>query len=171
MLYRLANIFMLTWPFGYPQLYSGYSFNDFDEGPPLGADLTTLPILDSQNNCRSPWTCEHRQPEIARLVDFRNQTDRAFKVQNWWSNGKDALAFSRGTLGFVVINSSANNLNKEFTTSLPDGTYCNILDNDLLFPPSSCAGYLVQNGKVKLLVAPKTAIVLLKTTTKKISKK
>ncbi len=169
-LYRLANVFLLTWPFGYPQLYSGYRFKDFDEGPPLTSSLKTLPILDSQNNCQKPWTCEHRLPEVAKLVDFRNQTDRAFKVQNWWSNGKDALAFSRGSLGFVVINSSSNELIKEFTTSMSDGYYCNILEDDSKSLGSGCTGYLIQNGKIKLNVAPNSAIVLLKPTIKKKSK-
>jgi alpha-amylase len=55
--YRLAQIFMLAWPYGYPQLYSGYDFNGDDQmGPPLNADLRTLGVLDSKNHCQGPWT-------------------------------------------------------------------------------------------------------------------
>ncbi len=155
-LYRLAQIFMLAWPYGYPQLYSGYQFNDREAGPPLSPNLKTLSVFDSKNQCRAPWTCEHRLPEIAPMLDFRKQTEKSPQVDQWWSNGRDLLAFSRSTSGFVVINSSQNAITRNFSTSMNSGSYCNILD-------ANCSQkFNVQNGFVSVTIQPLSAVVLLK---------
>lgn len=158
-LYRLAQVFMLAWPYGYPHLYSGYAFSDKEASPPLDSRLYTLPILDSNDNCRAPWTCEHRLPEVGAMVDFRNRTNNAFYVQDIWHNQKDALAFSRGSLGFVAINFGSQSLERDFTVSLPDGRYCNILEGD----EDRCTrDYVVSSGRVHITLSPSSAVVLLK---------
>jgi alpha-amylase len=128
-LYRLAQIFMLTWPYGYPHLFSGYDYSNYDQGPPMDSTFRTTPVLNSSGQCRAPWTCEHRLPEIGPLVQFRNNTDRAFYVSDWWSDGHNQIAFGRGPLGFVVINASNTVLRGPFKTQLKPGSYCNILTN------------------------------------------
>lgn len=164
-LYRLAQIFLLSWPFGYPHLYSGYAFTDTEVGPPLSPDLSTSSILDNKNHCRAPWTCEHRAPEIPAMVDFRNQTDKAFGVSAWWSNGRDILAFSRGPFGFIAINASKNTFSNEFTTSMADGVYCNIIDPAYDVKTHTCPqGFEVKSGKVQATLQPMSALVLLKKT-------
>ncbi|AFY00912.1 alpha-amylase [Bdellovibrio bacteriovorus] len=162
-LYRLAQIFMLAWPFGYPQVYSGFDFNSFDQGPPLNDALRTLPILDDQNQCRAPWTCEHRLPEVAAMVDFRNQTDKAFTVSNWYANGRDVISFARPRFGFVAMNFGSQSVTKEFQTNLPPGEYCNIVDTGYRLKSRSCAeGFSVNNsGKVRTTLAPYSSLVLL----------
>ncbi|WP_374029094.1 alpha-amylase family protein [Bdellovibrio bacteriovorus] len=169
-LYRLAQIFMLAWPFGYPQLYSGYAFNNPEQGPPLAADYSTLPILDAGNQCHAPWTCEHRLPEVAAMVDFRNQTDKAFTINNWWSNGRDVLSFSRGAYGFLALNFSNKDITQDFSTTLPEGIYCNILDSGYNIKNKTCAqGYRVSNNRVRILVPAMSAVAFLrKSTTKNI---
>ncbi|MFS4459966.1 alpha-amylase [Bdellovibrio sp. HCB2-146] len=152
-LYRLAQVFLLSWPFGYPHLYTGYSYQDKEAGPPLNQSLHTLAILDANNNCRAPWTCEHRLAEVAAMVNFRNQTDSQFHVQNLWNNNS-ALAFSRGDLGFVSINFGSTYMNQNFKTSLPDGIYHNIL--------SPTQTYRVQSGLVQVSLTPQSAVVLLR---------
>jgi alpha-amylase len=170
--YRLAQIFMLAWPYGYPQLYSGYAFSDDQAGPPLNSDLRTLGILDSQNHCQGPWTCEHRLPEVAAMVDFRNQTDKSFSVNNWWSNNQDVLAFSRGQYGFVAINYSQNTVTREFATGMSRGNYCNILGENYDIGTRSCQqGFQVQSGTVKVTLPPMSAVVLLKKTSPQIFRK
>ncbi|WP_413287713.1 alpha-amylase [Bdellovibrio sp. HCB337] len=170
--YLLAQIFMLAWPYGYPQLYSGYKFNNFDDGPPVDANLRTLGILDNQDLCVSPWTCEHREASVAAMVEFRNQTDKAFGATNWWDNGKDAVAFSRGSFGFVAINYSNQTLSRSFSTSMADGVYCNILDENYELTQKSCSqGIKVKNGSVTLSLPPHSAVALLKKTSTKIFKK
>lgn len=162
-LYRLAQIFMLAWPFGYPQVYSGFDFSSFDQGPPLNDSLRTLPILDDQNQCRAPWTCEHRLPEVAAMVDFRNQTDKAFTVSNWSTHGRDVISFARPRFGFVAMNFGSQSVTKEFQTNLPAGDYCNIVDAGYRLKSRSCAeGFSVNNsGKVRTTLAPYSSLVLL----------
>lgn len=165
-MYRLAQIFMLAWPYGYPQLYSGYRFDNFDQGPPVDANLRTLPILDSNYNCQGPWTCEHRLKEVAAMVEFRNRTDRVFSYNNWWSNGYDQIAFGRGNAGFVVINYSVYEMNREFQTSLPAGQYCNILDTNYDLVNRQCAHPITvqSDGTFIATLSPFTAIAMIKYT-------
>jgi alpha-amylase len=161
-LYRLAQVFMLTWPYGYPQLFSGYTFKDFDQGPPLGKDNYTLPVMGKDGRCKAPWTCEHRLPEIAPLVKFRNETNAAFYVSKWWSNGKDQIAYSRGPLGFVVINASSTPLRSNLKTELAPGEYCNLLDNRYIKAKNCAKGAKVDENHVMAVeVAPNSAVVYL----------
>lgn len=164
-LYRLAQVFMLAWPFGYPQVYSGYKFSSYDEGPPLTSDLKSYPTMDDNLRCIAPWTCEHRLPEVAAMVDFRNQTNKNFFYTNWWSNNYDQLAFGRGNLGFVAMNFSPYTLQKEFSTSLPQGDYCNILGPSYDIYEKTCSDsvHIDDKGRLSIIMPPMTALALLKT--------
>ncbi|MEU9334537.1 alpha-amylase family protein [Streptomyces sp. NPDC048290] len=115
--YTLANVFMLAWPYGAPDINSGYEFTDHDAGPPNGGQVNACWV--------SGWKCQHAWPEIERMVAFRNAT-RGQAVTNWWDNGADAIAFGRGSKGFVAINHESGALTRTYQTSLPAGTYCNV---------------------------------------------
>lgn len=155
--FRLAQAFMLTWPYGYPQVFSGFKMNDFDQGPPLRPDLMTKPV-----DCKYEWSCEHRLPEVPGLVRFRNLTDRAFFTTNRWSNGKNQLAFSRGQLGFVAINNSTEKIGEYLQTSLPSGYYCNLAES-LNSTDRNCAKlyYVDSHSRLVTVIPPKSAVVLL----------
>ena len=129
-MFDLAQIFMLTYPFGYPQLYSSYQFKNYDDGPPVDGNLMTLPMLDKQTKCLAPFLCEHKRNYVNALVNFRNKSDKNFYVSNWWTNGRDQLAFSRGNTGFVLINNSEATINQTFQTGLPAGNYCNLIEGN-----------------------------------------
>lgn len=163
--FRLAQVFMLTWPYGYPQVFSGFKMNSFDQGPPLLPDLMTKPI-----DCTTDWSCEHRLPEVPGLVRFRNLTDRAFYATNRWSNGKNQLAFSRGRLGFVAINNSTENIGELLQTALPGGYYCNLAER-LSSKARNCAKlyHVDSHSRLVTAVGPKSAVVLL-ASEKKVSK-
>lgn len=127
--YNLATVFMLAWPFGYPQLMSSYRFSDFDTGPP-GAGPA---------NCTNEaWVCEHRWGNIANMVGFRNATIENFYISNWWDNGNNQIAFGRGEKGFVVINNEGGTLTRPLQTGMAPGTYCNVMTGD--FDGRSCTG-------------------------------
>ncbi|MFF7838939.1 alpha-amylase family protein [Streptomyces ossamyceticus] len=118
--YTLANVFMLAYPYGAPDINSGYEFSSTDAGPPNGGTV---------NVCwQDGWKCQHAWPEIMRMVPFRNAT-RGESVTNWWDNGGDAIAFGRGSKGFVAINHESGSLTRTYQTSLPAGTYCNVQNN------------------------------------------
>lgn len=62
------------------------------------------------------------------MVAFRNAT-RGQSVTNWWDNGYQAIAFGRGSKGYVAINHESFSLSRTYQTSLPAGTYCNVQNN------------------------------------------
>lgn len=161
-LYRLAQAFILAWPYGYPHLYSGYQFSHYDESPPLGKDGYTQPILDSQGQCRQPWLCEHRLPEVAPMIYFRNETNNAFYVTKWWTNGKDQMAFARGSLGHVLINASHQTMKGPFRTELPEGEYCNLLEGRFMKTRRCVSGFKVDaNHMIHIEIPPLTAAAFL----------
>ncbi|MFI6863750.1 carbohydrate-binding module family 20 domain-containing protein [Streptomyces sp. NPDC050421] len=115
--YTLASVFMLAWPYGSPDVHSGYEWSDKDAGPPNGGTV---------NACYSDgWKCQHAWREISSMVGFRN-TARGEAVTNWWDNGGDQIAFGRGSKAYVAINHEGSSLTRTFQTSLPAGDYCDI---------------------------------------------
>ncbi|AZM45924.1 glycosidase [Streptomyces sp. WAC 06738] len=115
--YTLANVFMLAWPYGSPDVHSGYEFGNNDAGPPNNGAV---------NACyQDGWKCQHAWPEIESMVGFRNAA-RGQGVTDWWDNGGDAIAFGRGSQGYVAINHESGSLTRTFQTSLAAGTYCDV---------------------------------------------
>ncbi|MFG3493803.1 carbohydrate-binding module family 20 domain-containing protein [Streptomyces sp. NPDC047928] len=118
--YTLANVFMLAWPYGSPDVHSGYEWSDHDAGPPAGGQV---------NACYSNgWKCQHDWTEIKSMVAFRNVA-RGQGVTNWWDNGGDQIAFGRGDKAYLAINHEGSSLTRTFQTSLPAGTYCDVQKN------------------------------------------
>lgn len=108
--YTLASVFMLAYPYGSPDVHSGYEFSDHDAGPPNGGQV---------NACYSDgWKCQHAWREISSMVGLRN-TARGQGVSNWWDNGGDQIAFGRGNKAYVAINHEGSALTRTFQTSLP----------------------------------------------------
>ncbi|MDX1552017.1 MAG: carbohydrate-binding module family 20 domain-containing protein [Marinobacter sp.] len=145
-LYNLANVFMLAWPYGYPKVMSSYAFSDSEQGPPAQAVYQ-----NGSAQCGSAWVCEHRWDSIANMVGFRAETD-GLGVNNWWDNGNNQIAFSRGNAGFVAINREGNSLSRNFSTTLADGNYRNVAGD------GACV--TVQNGQVSLTVPAMQAAAL-----------
>ncbi|MGC4948539.1 carbohydrate-binding module family 20 domain-containing protein [Streptomyces sp. DT224] len=115
--YTLASVFMLAWPYGSPDVHSGYEWSDKDAGPPNGGTV---------NACYSDgWKCQHAWREISSMVGFRN-TARGEAVTNWWDDGGDRIAFGRGSKAYVAINHEGSSLTRTFQTSLPAGDYCDV---------------------------------------------
>lgn len=134
----LANAFMLAYPYGSPRMMSSFAFDDSDAGPPAGDDGTTSPA-----NCDdAAWVCEHRDPIIAGMVGFHGNV-QGTELNNWWDNGNGQIAFGRGAAGFLVINRGAE-LSRDFQTSLPAGTYCNVMTGEL--DSGRCTGDTVEVG-------------------------
>lgn len=120
--YLLGNVFMLSWPYGSPTVYSGYAFTDKDAGAP-GVSDASVPNADCDS---SAWTCEQRQDEITGMVGFNNAVGDA-AVSNWWDDGGNQIAYGRGNKGFVAINNTSAATTREYTSSLAGGTYCDVV--------------------------------------------
>jgi alpha-amylase len=134
--YRLANVFMLAYPYGTPTVYSGYAFGNKEDGAPQQGSGKINDAVCGQN----PWTCAHRWNETAHMVGFRN-TVNGTGVTNWWDNGSNQIAFGRGDRGYVAINRGGSELNRTFSTSLPAGPYCDVISGGV--SDSGCSGTTV----------------------------
>jgi len=153
--YALAEAFMIAWPYGVPQVMSSFTFSNNDAGPPASSNGTTTAVA-----CGSGWECEHRWRTTANMVALRNAANGA-AVTNWWSNGSNQIAFGRGSAGYVAFNRADSALTRTFQTSLPAGTYCDVLAGD--FANGSCGGpaYTVDgSGQVTATVAANSALAL-----------
>jgi alpha-amylase len=130
--YALAEAFMIAWPYGVPQVMSSFTFTDPEVGPPANGSGTTSAV-----NCASGWACEHRWRSTANMVGLRN-TAAGAGVTNWWSNGSNQIGFGRGNLAYAAFNRAGGALTRTFQTSLPAGTYCDVLAGD--FAGGTCTG-------------------------------
>lgn len=149
-LYTLAVVFMLAWPYGTPILMSSYTFNNTDMGPPESAAF----------NCGGEWQCEHRWLPIRNMVTFRNHTEQ-LPVLDWWDNGHNQIAFSRGNQGFVAFNRASYPLAERLKTHLTPGKYCNGWNGEI--KAGKCTGDLLEvdsEGFVALYLLPNTAAIL-----------
>jgi hypothetical protein len=71
------------------------------------------------------WLCTHRWPAIVGMVAFRNHVFGS-AVDNYVTGTSQQVAFGRGSLGFVAINNADSAWSRTFSTSLPDGSYCDV---------------------------------------------
>ncbi|GEL96326.1 carbohydrate-binding module family 20 domain-containing protein [Cellulomonas composti] len=153
--YRLANVFMLAYPYGWPTVYSGYEFSDNNAGAPQQSNGKVNDAV-----CASgAFTCAHRWNETAHMVGFRNAV-AGTSVTSWWDNGYDQIAFARGDKGYVAINRTGNALTRTFTTKLPAGQYCDVIGGSA---GSSCTGTTVTvdgSGNATFTVPANGAVAL-----------
>ena len=141
-LYNLANYYMLAWPYGYPQVMSSYHFSNADQGLPSNGGNTTRSVWanGSPTGCNSTeWVCEHRRTAVANMVSFHNATVGQ-GVTNWWSSGYQTIAFSRGDRGYAVVNREGFAVSRTWQTSLPSGTYCDVIKGDRNAAGTGCLG-------------------------------
>jgi alpha-amylase len=161
-LYRLANIWMLAQPYGYPSVMSSYVFDlttqaGRDAGPPATAPGCAATL---ESAASGQWVCEHRDPVIASMVAFRRAVAGTAQL-NWWDDGANAIAFSRGDKGFVAINHETYSVSNTYVTGLAVGNYCDVLSGGAA--GGVCVGQKVTVGAVgyaNITLAPNTAVVL-----------
>ncbi|RIY30956.1 type I pullulanase [Bifidobacteriaceae bacterium GH005] len=162
--YELANAFMLGYPYGNPNIYSGYRFADGhkDDGAPNATD-TSVPDV----NCspKTGWQCTQRWTSIRGMIGFFNAVNGA-QVTNWQESDNNNIAFSREKKGFLAINNTPNAKRVLYKTDLPDGEYCNV------YAAGDCSKTVkVANGNVAATIAPYSAIALhVNATTKNVKK-
>ena len=165
-IFRVANVWMLAQPYGYPSILSSYAFDcpaGNSMGPPSDANGWTNPVTCAsslETAVIGQWVCEHRDPSIRGLVVFRKivaGTDQ----NHWWDNGANAIAFSRGDKGFVAINRESTVVDTTIATGMPPGSYCDVLTGGL--SGAVCAGTTVvvdSAGAVRIHLEPNTAVAI-----------
>jgi alpha-amylase len=169
--FRLANVWMLAQPYGYPSVLSSFAFScpsGNSMGPPSDTDGWTLPIrcaASLETAVIGQWVCEHRDPYLASMVRFRRIV-AGTDITNWWDNGANVIAFSRGSRGFVAINRESASVTFTVATGLTAGTYCDRLSGGVR--GTGCAGSLVvvSSGGSVTLTLPATSALAIDVTTK-----
>jgi alpha-amylase len=169
--YRLANVWMLAQPYGYPSVMSSFAFDRSsqagrDAGPPSdagGATKSTKSVVCAaslETAATGQWVCEHRDPYISRMVGFRRAV-AGTDVNHWWDDGANAIAFSRGDRGFVAINREPASVSAPVATGLPSGTYCDLLTGGRV--GTDCAGARLTvdgTGSIQLTLGPNSAVAV-----------
>jgi alpha-amylase len=153
--YALANVLMLALDYGTPVVYSGYAFRQFDTGPEQAEDGR---VLDAE--CPDgAWVCQHRWTAIEGMVGWRAATGGAEPEDVW--TGRRAVALGRGGAGFVVVNGAFTDLDESFSTSLPEGTYCDVVTGRLV--DGACTGEEVVvdgDGTFRAVLGGRTALAV-----------
>jgi len=159
--FRMANVWMLAQPYGYPSILSSYVFScpaQNSLGPPSDATGWTTPVVCASSLETAgigQWVCEHRDPSILKMVSFRHVV-AGTDVNHWWDNGANAIAFSRGSKGFVAINNGTTGLDTTVTTGMATGTYLDLL--------TSSSVVVDAVGAIHLILSPRSAIAIDTTT-------
>ncbi|ELU03285.1 hypothetical protein CAPTEDRAFT_136407 [Capitella teleta] len=145
--YKMAVAFMLAHPYGFTRIMSSHVWNishgqqDWMGPPSYDNDTTKTVTLDNEGQCLDGWVCEHRWPAIASMVKFRNVADGQ-PLENWFDNGFDQIAFSRGRNAFIAINNEVvGDLHRELPTGMATGSYCDVISGELV--NGECTGQAV----------------------------
>jgi alpha-amylase len=155
--FRIATVWMLAQPYGYPSVLSSYAFDcptGNAMGPPSDANGWTTPVSCAsslESATVGQWVCEHRDPYIKSMVSFRRAA-RGTDITHWWNQGADAIAFSRGDRGFVAINGGSATVTATVPTGMPPGTYTDLLTGSAVVVDAT--------GSVQLTLAAQTALAI-----------
>lgn len=155
--FRIATVWMLAQPYGYPSVLSSYAFDcpaGNAMGPPSDANGWTTPVSCAsslESATVGQWVCEHRDPYIKSMVSFRRAV-AGTDINHWWNQGADAIAFSRGDRGFVAINGGSATVTATVPTGMPPGTYTDLLTGSAVVVDAT--------GSVQLTLAAQTALAI-----------
>jgi len=154
--YTLATVYSLAHPYGIPTILSSYSnFYNIDAGAPNGGVANCSDTVSVKR-----WFCQHRWPAVTGMVGFRNNVGSA-PLTGWVSPSYQRIAFGRGSLGFVAINNADDAWRTTFSTGLPVGLYCNVVEGSP--KAGTCSGTSFQigsDGTLTVTVDPRQAIAL-----------
>ena len=170
--YELANAFMLGYDYGHPKILSDYYFDkstQYDDGVKDTSD-TKVPYVDMNKACATSkdptqmtygdWNCQQRWTSIRGMIRFHNAVNGT-KVTNWQERGDNNIAFDRAAdgsspaKGFMAINNTLQDHDVDYTTTLPNGEYCDV------YASRDCSKTVtVSDGHVKTTIGKRSAIAL-----------
>jgi alpha-amylase len=130
-LYLMANALMLADDYGTPVVYSGYAFSDRDAGAPTDAEgrVTAQTCGGAASDLASlsdgDRTCTHAATEIAGMLEWRRVAGSAARLPG--TDEGDAYGFEREGRAVIAANAGGETQQLVVPTSLPDGTYCDVV--------------------------------------------
>ncbi|MGL5808826.1 MAG: alpha-amylase [Nocardioides sp.] len=134
----LANIFTLAADYGRPQVYAGFEWETRDDSPPSDTEG-----IITDTDCDKGWACVNRELGVRNMVGWHNYVGSARRA-NWWDDGGNVIAFSRGNKGWIALNNGPEPATIEVRTGLPRGTYCDIIHSERT--DGACTGPTVTVG-------------------------
>ena len=148
--YTLATIFLLAQSYGTPCILSGYDYTSYGQGAPLDSN-----DMVRDTTCYSDgWRCEHRWDAVSRMTGFHNAA-AGTEMNREVATTENRISFGRGEIGFVLINFESTSWAASLSTSVPDGSYCDVIhqDADCTDPDITVSG-----GKVSTTVGAYDAV-------------
>lgn len=119
---QMAVAFMLA-PYGHLRFMSSFAFTDPSQGPSANSDGIISPEIVN-GECVNGQICAQRAADLSHGPI--SQPGKRKKIENWWNNGNNQIAFSCGAKGFVAINAEGD-LREQLQTGLPAGIYCDVI--------------------------------------------
>ncbi len=151
----LANMFMLAWPHGTPQVYDGFAWKAPEDSPPAD-DYGRI----TNTNCSNgQWICTARNRGVVGMVGFHNYVGNA-PVRNWYDDGVNLVAFSRGDRGFFSANNTGAAKTVTVRTGLAAGRYCDVV-HGARRANGTCTGPTVtvnRDGRARITVGAYDAV-------------
>jgi len=150
----IATEFMLAAGYGRPEVYAGFAFTNSDDSPPANAN-GFITNTDCDNGA---WVCNDRVTGVANMVGWHNYVGDQ-PTQNWYDDGVNLIAFSRGNRGWIAINNATTAGSHAFATGLTRGTYCDIIHGSVSH--GHCTGPTVHvgaGGMATVTVAAKDSV-------------
>ena len=153
---RLATEYLLASGYGRAQVYASFGWNSKDDSPPA----SSAGMVTDTNCSNGKWNCLDRNPGVQGLIAFRTRVGTAAQA-NWYDNGANLIAFSRGTKGWAAFNNGSSARTQSIRTGLAAGSYCDLITGGTV--NGKCAGTTVTvgtDGKATVTVPAKGAIAI-----------
>jgi alpha-amylase len=134
-------------------VYAGFAFTNRDDSPPADANGSI-----TNTDCTNGWVCTDRVNGVANMVGWHNHVAGA-PLNNWYDDGVNLIAFSRGNKGWIAINNHTRDQTRTFTTGLGQGSYCDIIHASVT--RGSCSGPTVtvdSHGSGTVTIPAKDAV-------------
>jgi alpha-amylase len=155
-LYQLADIALLGESWGKPMLYSGYAFNDRDQGPEtlIGGSIKnpSCPLASSVKTTykAQEFVCEQRWTAIKGMTAWHHTVGKAGRT-SVFKSVRGVYGYGRNGKGYLFMNSQLKTYKATVTTGMAKGTYCDLITggtNPIKVAGKSCVGKsIVVNSK------------------------
>lgn len=173
--YEMANAFILADSYGTPTLLSSYYFDEANtDSAPKGSTDIRVPDVNMSTQCASTksaasqwtwgsWYCQPYWTSTRGMIGFHNAV-AGTQTRDWQELDASTIGFARGSegehdKGFFALNNTLQTKEVTFTTSLPDGIYCNVYTTRA----TNCAEehrVTVQNGSFTAQIAARSALAI-----------
>ncbi len=165
-LYLVANALMLADDYGTPVVYSGYAFSDRDAGAPhddqgrvvgWSCEAVSGPkdaYADGEGVCTEAWTA------IAGMIELRRWAGDVPRLPGVGDG--DVYGFEREGRAMLLVNPSDEDAEATVPTTLPAGTYCDVITGGAGTGGTDCPGttVTVQNGTLTATIPAEGALAV-----------